>query len=547
MAPKCHRVAVLGAGVGGLVSIKSCLEEGMDVTAYESRPLVGGVWSGMKDKWNAKGPTMYNSLVSNTSKSMTCFSDFPCPASYPPFLPHYLFQEYLVKYAEHFQLLEHIKFNTRVIKVSKTEDHDSTGRWRLKLKTCSPETATDQPQRGTEDVDEWEEEFDAVIAATGFYSEAKSPEIPGLSTSFTGTVSNACSFTDASPFQGKTVLVVGSANSATDIAVEVSNVAKQVYLSVGDGMCLAGRFNPSNGLPNDLQLKRAIHAWFQPELATRILSWVLHKRINHRMFGLLYTGAELPVVASDELQARIMSGKIKIVGHLREFKGHEVTTVDGRVLAAVDNVINATGYKRDLSVLDKSLGLDQEELNLFKQVFPIYEKHNTLALVGCIRVNGPMPPTIELQSRLAAYTFSGRHKLPPFEVMKVDSDRWKAMARRSDGSYRYSFLSIMVYEELATEIGVAPHFWQLFFSGKPRLALKSLLGPAFPFNYRLIGPGAWEGAESAMDNALEENKQALCNRTLPKEPQLRETLNLPASIKVLMMVSICLCLYVYFM
>ena len=77
------------------------------------------------------------------------------------------------------------------------------------------------------------------------------------------------------------------------------------------------------------------------------------------MFGLLYTGAELPVVASDELQARIMSGKIKIVGHLREFKGHEVTTVDGRVLAAVDNVINATGYKRDLSVLDKSLGLGE--------------------------------------------------------------------------------------------------------------------------------------------------------------------------------------------
>ncbi|RUS71080.1 hypothetical protein EGW08_021158, partial [Elysia chlorotica] len=176
MAPKCRRVAVVGAGIGGLASIKSCLEEGMEVVAYESRPCVGGVWSGTKDEWTATGPTMYNSLVSNTSKSMTCFSDFPCPASYPPFLPHYLFQEYLVKYAEHFKLLEHIKLNTRVLAVSKTEDHASTGRWRLRLRrTDDLESVTHKvkPQDGTEGqstLEEWEEEFDGVIVATGFYS-----------------------------------------------------------------------------------------------------------------------------------------------------------------------------------------------------------------------------------------------------------------------------------------------------------------------------------------------------------------------------------------
>ncbi|RUS71079.1 hypothetical protein EGW08_021157, partial [Elysia chlorotica] len=351
---------------------------------------------------------------------------------------------------------------------------------------------------------------------------------------------------DAAPFHDKTVLVVGSANSAADIAVEVSNVAKQVYLSVGDGMCLSGRFT-GNGLPSDFQLKRAIHAWLPTNLAIRIFSWLLHKRINHRVLGLLYTGKELPIVVNDELQARIMSGKIKVIGHLREFRGDEVETVDGRVLTGVNNVINATGYKHDFSMMDKSLGLDKEELNLFKQVFPIHEEHHTLALVGCIRLSGPMPPTIELQSRLAAYSFSGRHKLPAFEAMKADSERWNSMARRSDGSYRYAFMSIMVYEELAAEIGVAPHFWPLFFSGKPRLALKSLLGPAFPFNYRLIGPGAWQGAESAMDKALEENKQALSYRTLPNELQFRESLNVPASVKFFMMLSVCICFYLYFM
>ncbi|GFR92977.1 dimethylaniline monooxygenase [N-oxide-forming] [Elysia marginata] len=264
-----------------------------------------------------------------------------------------------------------------------------------------------------------------------------------------------------------------------------------------------------------------------------------------RLLGLLYTGTGLPLVSNDDIQVRIMSGKVKVIGHLKEFKGSEVTTVDGRLLEGVDSVILATGYDHDLSVLDQSLGLDQKELNLYKQVFPIHEKHHTLALVGCLRVSGPNPTAMELQSRMAAYTLSGRHKLPTFEVMKADSDRWKDLARRSDGSYRFSYISVMVYEELAAEIGVAPYFWPLVFSGKPKLAVKALLGPLFPFVYRLVGPGAWEGAESAMEKALEENKQSLCNRTLPTSAQFRETLGLPAWTRALALLAACLAMYAY--
>ena len=58
------------------------------------------------------------------------------------------------------------QFNTRVLKVSKTEDHASTGRWRLSLKTAT------QPVQGGGGESlvskEWEEEFDGVIAATGW-------------------------------------------------------------------------------------------------------------------------------------------------------------------------------------------------------------------------------------------------------------------------------------------------------------------------------------------------------------------------------------------
>lgn len=37
-------VAVIGAGISGLTSIKSCLEEGLEPTCFESSHDIGGLW-----------------------------------------------------------------------------------------------------------------------------------------------------------------------------------------------------------------------------------------------------------------------------------------------------------------------------------------------------------------------------------------------------------------------------------------------------------------------------------------------------------------------
>lgn len=39
-----QRVAVIGAGPSGLTSIKSCLEEGLEPTCFESSEDIGGLW-----------------------------------------------------------------------------------------------------------------------------------------------------------------------------------------------------------------------------------------------------------------------------------------------------------------------------------------------------------------------------------------------------------------------------------------------------------------------------------------------------------------------
>lgn len=39
-----YNVAVIGAGVSGLLSTKHCIEKGFNVTVYEQTDHVGGIW-----------------------------------------------------------------------------------------------------------------------------------------------------------------------------------------------------------------------------------------------------------------------------------------------------------------------------------------------------------------------------------------------------------------------------------------------------------------------------------------------------------------------
>ena len=72
---------------------------------------------------------LQRSTIINTSKEMMCFTDFPIPEEYPPFMPHYKIIEYFQLYVKHFKLLDRIKFNTRVESISKAEDYEKTGRY----------------------------------------------------------------------------------------------------------------------------------------------------------------------------------------------------------------------------------------------------------------------------------------------------------------------------------------------------------------------------------------------------------------------------------
>ena len=69
------------------------------------------------------------STVINSSKEMMAFSDFPPPKHFATFMHNSKVWEYFRLYAENFNLLKFILFNTEILRIYKADDFSTTGRW----------------------------------------------------------------------------------------------------------------------------------------------------------------------------------------------------------------------------------------------------------------------------------------------------------------------------------------------------------------------------------------------------------------------------------
>ena len=189
------KIAIIGAGVSGLVSIKSCLDEGLEPVCFEKSEEIGGLWKFSDDATSAaKHGSVYESTVINTSKEMTCFSDLPAPKHFPPFMPRGHVEEYLRIYAEHFDLVKFIRFQSIVLEISRTTDHRETGQWRVCYK--------DDNENVSESI------FDGVMICNGHLSKPFLPAFKGLS-SFQGRKLHSHAYKSYRGYEGKVVLVIG--------------------------------------------------------------------------------------------------------------------------------------------------------------------------------------------------------------------------------------------------------------------------------------------------------------------------------------------------
>ncbi|XDV41839.1 hypothetical protein PO909_010636 [Leuciscus waleckii] len=525
------RVAVIGGGTSGLTCIKCCLDEGLEPVCFETSDDIGGLWR-FKVNPDPDRASIYYSLIINTSKEMMCYSDFPIPAHFPNYMHNSLIMDYFRMYAEHFQLKRHIRFQTKVLHVTRRPDFPHSGQWDV-------ETESKDGRRE-------KQVFDAVMVCTGHHCHPHLPlkDFPGIDT-FKGKFFHSRDYKNPEEWRGKRVVVIGIGNSGGDIAVELSRMAKQVYLSTRKGSWILNRVG-DNGVPSDMILRNRMRGWLNQILPFGLINNLrekqLNKRFNHKLYGLQPAHrvfSQHPMV-SDDLPNRILSGTVSVKPNVQEFRGSSVVFEDGTVEDDIDLVVFATGYTFSFPFLSSHvIPVSKNKVSLYKYVYPPALERPTLAVIGLIQPLGAIMPISEMQARWATRVFKGLCKLPSMSAMMKDiKAKEEAMAQRYVAAQRHTIqVNYTPYmDELAKQVGVRPSILKLLLTD-PRLALNIIFGPCTPYQFRLHGPGRWEGARQAILTQWDRVTEPLKTRCAPELQSQRFSYSLLFSVSVAALLS----------
>ncbi|XP_055021198.1 flavin-containing monooxygenase 5-like isoform X2 [Boleophthalmus pectinirostris] len=445
---------------------------------------------------------------------MMCFSDFPMPDHYPNYMHHSLLVQYFRLYAQHFNLLKYIHFQTTVKRVAQRTDFSVSGQWDVKTVN----------QDGEED----HHVFDAVMVCTGNYNHPYLPmsEFTGSET-FTGEHYHSWEYKDAERYRGKRVLVMGIGNSGGDIAVEISRFAEKTFLSTRTGAWVIGRMSNS-GLPLDMTAINRFSSTLTSLLPSRLINWITERALNHKYDHRLYRlwpehrVFDRRVLINDELPYRILLGEVVMKPNIKGFNKSRVV-FENDTEEEIDIVIFCTGYITTFAFLPQSLSQGPKgELTLYKRVFPPSLQKPTLVLMGVFKAKGPAMPVVEMQARWATAVFKGLDHLPSKDKMSsvIETERKISMKRFPCPLQAAEQVDYIPYLDfLAKKVGVKPDFLGLLLRD-PVLWVKVFFGPCTPYQFRLSGPGQWSGARQAILSQWGRVEQPFNTREIP-EPDRR--------------------------
>ena len=202
-----------------------------DIVAFEQRDEVGGVWNytgyiSEPDQsdltiprtepaddvenplWNGREngkknrvfpSPIYDSLETNIPHTLMNYSDKPFPGDSPLFPPFSVVKQYLEEYST--DVRHHLQLGTQVVSVRSTKtDSNQTTEWNVKY----VDLATGK---------ELKRSFDAIICASGHYSDPYIPNIPGISdfaARFPGIISHSKYYRNASEYAKKVSILSSS-------------------------------------------------------------------------------------------------------------------------------------------------------------------------------------------------------------------------------------------------------------------------------------------------------------------------------------------------
>ncbi|KAK9051766.1 hypothetical protein SSX86_028394 [Deinandra increscens subsp. villosa] len=211
-------IAVIGAGISGLLTARELLRENHRVTIFEKSGQIGGTWvydHGVEvddPKRSVVHSSLYSSLRTNLPRPLMSFFDYSFEdKSYgdPRMFPgHEEVLKFLQDFANEFGVTELIRFNSEVVRVE---------------------------SRGGGFVVEWqtaeEEVFDAVVVCNGHHTEPRfADDIPGFE-EWSQKQVHSHNYRVPEPYKDQVLILIGDGPSAFDISREIATTAKEVHLS----------------------------------------------------------------------------------------------------------------------------------------------------------------------------------------------------------------------------------------------------------------------------------------------------------------------------
>lgn len=342
-------VVVIGAGQAGLSIAARLGALGIDTLVIDRHARVG-------DNWRKR----YHALTLHNEVHVNHLPLMPFPANWPVFIPKDKLANWFEAYAESMEL------NVWTETTLEDGSHDGT-QWMLELRRQG-ESRVVRPRH--------------VVFATGVSGIPVRPKLPGLET-FAGTAMHSGAYTEGSAWRGKRALVIGTGNSAHDVAQDLHSSgatvtmvqrsptyivslreAQRVYAIYGEGLptedCdLLALATPYPALVRAYQLSTAASKTADRELLDGLAArgFRLAFGEDETGFQMMYLrrggGYYFNVGCSD----LIVSGEIGLqhFDNIERFVPEGARLTDGRVIEA-ELVVLATGYESQQTVVRAALG-----------------------------------------------------------------------------------------------------------------------------------------------------------------------------------------------
>lgn len=341
---------IIGAGPVGLAHAKALKFAKIPYDQVEADDDVGGNWY----------HGVYETAHIISSKKVTEFKDFPMPDDYPDFPSRQNMYDYIKDYAIHFDLMDNIEFNTKVIFVRPIEDN----LWEVTLANNEVRI------------------YKGVLVCNGHHWSKRHPAYPGK---FTGEYMHSKDYKNPDQLKGKKVLVIGAGNSACDVASEAARVGSDCTISIRSGTW----FFPKTLLGKPLTDHSLLQVF--PESVQRAVLGVLLKTTTgeNEDYGLEkpeYKIFEKHPTVSTEILHYIKHGRIKPKKDIARYDGKTVHFVDG-TSDEFDLIVAATGFNLDWPFLPKEL---QRAKGLVAQTYAgaLFDDYKGIYIIGTTQPRG---------------------------------------------------------------------------------------------------------------------------------------------------------------